>query len=211
MNISSELNVQSSPGFLYMLPMAVVWPSFGGVVICYIFPVLWMILYLHNAHKLRLSSVDVAARLRQRGSHTAVGLACVWHPLQAADTWENVSWWQHQGGVCGVWMHCFFVWDTSYKKFLYCDIASNFWWVRLLLLLPFVYQQVYSRVRYCGGGFLWNLGNKWSMNQRALKTGCATTKFCPVMRMNMDGQINWLDFYWIVITIILYFVLIKCN
>jgi len=30
---------------------------------------------------------------------------------------------------------------------------------------------------------------------RALKTGYATTKFCPVMRMNMDGQINWLDFY----------------
>jgi len=102
MNISSELHVRSSPGFLYMLPMAVVWPSFGGVVICYIFPVLWMISYLHNAHKLRLSSVDVAARLRQRGSHTAMGLACVWHPLQAADTWENVSWCQHQGGVCGV-------------------------------------------------------------------------------------------------------------
>jgi len=45
--------------FLYMLPMAVARSSSGGVVICYVFPVLWMTSYLH----IRL--LDVAARLRQ--------------------------------------------------------------------------------------------------------------------------------------------------
>ena len=44
--ISSELHVLSSCKFLRMLPMAVVWSSSGGVVISYVFPVLWMTSYL---------------------------------------------------------------------------------------------------------------------------------------------------------------------
>jgi len=40
--ISSELHVESSPNFLFMLAMAVARSSSGGVVICYVFPVLWM-------------------------------------------------------------------------------------------------------------------------------------------------------------------------
>ena len=44
--ITSELHVQSSPNFFCMLPMAVARSSSGGVVICYILPVLWMTSYL---------------------------------------------------------------------------------------------------------------------------------------------------------------------
>ena len=40
--ISSELHVRSSPIFLRVLPLAVARSSFGGVVICYAFPVLRM-------------------------------------------------------------------------------------------------------------------------------------------------------------------------
>ena len=65
MIISSELHVQSSPNLLCMLPMAEARSS-GGVVIHYVFPVLWI------THKLK---VDVAAMLRQPGSHVALGLA----------------------------------------------------------------------------------------------------------------------------------------
>jgi len=83
--------------FLCMLAMAVARFSSGGAVIRYVFPVLWMTSYSHiyiyihtytyiqiyiapksweriwgaEAHKLRL--LDVTARLRQRGSHTALG------------------------------------------------------------------------------------------------------------------------------------------
>ena len=42
-----EPHVQSSPNFLCMLPMAVAWSSSGDMVICYVFPVLWMTIYLH--------------------------------------------------------------------------------------------------------------------------------------------------------------------
>jgi len=44
--ISSELHIQSSPNCLTMLPMAVARFSSGGVVICYVLPVLWMTSYL---------------------------------------------------------------------------------------------------------------------------------------------------------------------
>ena len=44
--ISSELHVRSSPNFLCMLPVAVAWCAFGGVVIRYVLPVLWMTSYL---------------------------------------------------------------------------------------------------------------------------------------------------------------------
>jgi len=57
--ISPELHVRFHQVFLYMLRMAVARSSSGGVVICYVFPVLWMTSYLH----IRL--LDVAARLRQ--------------------------------------------------------------------------------------------------------------------------------------------------
>ena len=40
--ISSELHVRSSTNFLCMLPMAVARSFSGGVVICYVLPVLWM-------------------------------------------------------------------------------------------------------------------------------------------------------------------------
>jgi len=43
----SCLRVWSSPNFLCMLPMAVAQSCFGGLVICYIFSVLWMTSYLH--------------------------------------------------------------------------------------------------------------------------------------------------------------------
>jgi len=33
--------------FLCLLPVAMVWRSSGSVVICYVFPVLWMTSYLH--------------------------------------------------------------------------------------------------------------------------------------------------------------------
>jgi len=39
-------NVRSSPNILYVLPMAVALSSSGGVVIRYVFPVLWMTSYL---------------------------------------------------------------------------------------------------------------------------------------------------------------------
>ena len=45
--VSSELHSPSSPNSLCMLPMAVTRPSSGDVVICYLFPVLWMTSYLH--------------------------------------------------------------------------------------------------------------------------------------------------------------------
>jgi len=45
--ISLELHVWSSPNFLYMLRMAVAQSSSGGVMISYIFPVLWMTSHLH--------------------------------------------------------------------------------------------------------------------------------------------------------------------
>jgi len=44
--ISPELHVRSSPNLLRMLPMAVARSSSGGVVICYVLPVLWMTSYL---------------------------------------------------------------------------------------------------------------------------------------------------------------------
>jgi len=44
--ISPELHVRSSPNLLRMLPMAVARSSRGGVVICYVLPVLWMTSYL---------------------------------------------------------------------------------------------------------------------------------------------------------------------
>jgi len=40
--ISLELRVRSSPKFLCMLAMAVARSSSGGVVICYVLPVIWM-------------------------------------------------------------------------------------------------------------------------------------------------------------------------
>ena len=45
--ISSELHVRSSPTLLCMLPMAVARSCSGGVVIRYVFPVLWTTSYLH--------------------------------------------------------------------------------------------------------------------------------------------------------------------
>jgi len=45
--ISSELRGQYSPNFLCLLPVAVARSSSGGVVVCYVFPVLWMTSYLH--------------------------------------------------------------------------------------------------------------------------------------------------------------------
>ena len=45
--ISSELHGQSSPNFLCMLPVAVARSSSDGVVVCCVFPVLWMTSYLH--------------------------------------------------------------------------------------------------------------------------------------------------------------------
>jgi len=45
--ISSELHVQSCNHFLCMITMAVARSSFGGVVMCYVSPVLWMTSYLH--------------------------------------------------------------------------------------------------------------------------------------------------------------------
>ena len=70
--ISSEL----TPDLRLIFCACYLWPwlgppQSGGVVICYVFPVLWMTSYF--AHKLRL--LDVAARLRQRGSLSAGGLA----------------------------------------------------------------------------------------------------------------------------------------
>jgi len=44
--ISPERHVRSSPNLLRMLPMAVARSSSGGVVICYVLPVLWMTSYL---------------------------------------------------------------------------------------------------------------------------------------------------------------------
>jgi len=40
--ISLELHIRSSPNFVCMLPTAVAQSSSGGVVICYVLPVLWM-------------------------------------------------------------------------------------------------------------------------------------------------------------------------
>jgi len=45
--ISLELHVRSSPNLLCVLPMAIALSSFGGIVICYVFPVLWVTSYLH--------------------------------------------------------------------------------------------------------------------------------------------------------------------
>jgi len=46
--MSSELRVRSSPNFLRMLPVAVTrCSSDDGVVMRYVFPVLWMTSYLH--------------------------------------------------------------------------------------------------------------------------------------------------------------------
>jgi len=45
-NMSLELHVQSSLNFLCVSPAAVARSS-GGVVICCVFLVLWMTLYLH--------------------------------------------------------------------------------------------------------------------------------------------------------------------
>jgi len=47
--ISSELQIQSSPHFVCILPMAVAWSSSGGLVICYVLPVLRMTSYLLKA------------------------------------------------------------------------------------------------------------------------------------------------------------------
>jgi len=44
--ISPELHIQSLPNFLCMLPMAMAWFFFDSIVICYVFPVLWMTSYL---------------------------------------------------------------------------------------------------------------------------------------------------------------------
>jgi len=40
--ISPKLHIRSSPNFLCLLPMVVARSSSGGVVICYILPVLWI-------------------------------------------------------------------------------------------------------------------------------------------------------------------------
>ena len=45
--ISLELHVRSSPIFVCMLPMAMAQSSSDSIVICCIFPVLWMTSYLH--------------------------------------------------------------------------------------------------------------------------------------------------------------------
>ena len=45
--IFSELHVRSLPIFLYMLAIVVAQSSCGGVLICYVFPILWMASYLH--------------------------------------------------------------------------------------------------------------------------------------------------------------------
>ena len=45
---SPELHIRSWPNSLCMLPMAVARSSSGGVLICYVFPVLWMTSYLHS-------------------------------------------------------------------------------------------------------------------------------------------------------------------
>ena len=47
MIISSEMHVRSSLNFVCVLPMAVARSFSGGVVIRYVFPVLWMTSYLH--------------------------------------------------------------------------------------------------------------------------------------------------------------------
>ena len=69
--ISAELHVRSSPDFLCMLPMAVARSSSGGVVIRYVFPVLWTTSF---AHKPRL--LDVAAQLK-RTARATLGLAII--------------------------------------------------------------------------------------------------------------------------------------
>ena len=43
--ISPELHVRSSANFLCMSPMAVARSSSNGVLMCYVFPVLWMTSY----------------------------------------------------------------------------------------------------------------------------------------------------------------------
>ena len=45
--ISPERHVRSSPYFLCLLPVAVARSSYGGVMMCYVFPVLWMTSYLN--------------------------------------------------------------------------------------------------------------------------------------------------------------------
>ena len=44
--ISLELHVRSSTNVLCLLPMAAAWSFSGGIVICYVLPVLWMTSYL---------------------------------------------------------------------------------------------------------------------------------------------------------------------
>jgi len=68
--ISLELRMRSSSNVLYVLPIAVAWSSFGGVVISYVLPVLWMTVIF--AHKPRL--LYVAAQLKS-SAHAALGLA----------------------------------------------------------------------------------------------------------------------------------------
>jgi len=45
--ISPKLHVRSSLNFLCMLAMTVARSSSDGVLMCYVFPVLWMTSYLH--------------------------------------------------------------------------------------------------------------------------------------------------------------------
>jgi len=67
--ISSELNVRSSPIFLFLLSMAAARSSSGGVLICCVLPVLCMTSCAHKPWFL-----DVVAQLK-RSAHAALGLA----------------------------------------------------------------------------------------------------------------------------------------
>ena len=39
--------MRPSPNFVCLVPMAMAWPSSGGVAICYVLPVLWITSYSH--------------------------------------------------------------------------------------------------------------------------------------------------------------------
>ena len=69
--ISLELHARIFTNLLCTLPTVTARSFSGGILIGYVFPVLWMTSYLH-----KLWLLDVAARLRQQGSHTTLGLVC---------------------------------------------------------------------------------------------------------------------------------------
>jgi len=123
--ISPELHVRSSPSFLCMLPMAVTWSFSGGVVICYVHPVLWMTLYLlHISWGCSTSPPGWGSEAQAQPKAWRVAI-----PLQAADARDYFL----QSGHTGPQWVCW-IFDIMFAHNVPTYIATRKW--RVLKVTP---------------------------------------------------------------------------